>query len=106
LLRLGKSEALQALAALPQLLILCLCRLPALLLTWLSFGALVASSVYALTGNAVLSALSFFLLQLGLTVLLERRFRRLRERLAFPETRKGMAMFQAGLRERFDHEAR
>jgi hypothetical protein len=106
LMRLGKAEALQALETLPQLLSLSLYRLPALLLTWLSFGALVASGVYAATDDsAVYAAGSFFLLQLGLTVMLERRARLLHRRMEFPQTRQGLAVLQASLKERFDSEA-
>jgi hypothetical protein len=104
LLRIGKAEALQALATLPHLLGMNLYRLPVLLLTWISFGVLVACSVYTATSSLVLAAGSFFLLQLGLTLLLERRYRRLHSRVEFLETRRSVAALQASLAERFGHE--
>lgn len=105
LLRLGKAEAAQALATLPQLLSLALYRLPALVLTWISFVVLVACSVYAFTESPVLTAGSFFLMQVGLTLVLEQRSRLLQQRLEFTETRKGLTVLQASLKERFQHEA-
>jgi hypothetical protein len=104
LLQLGRAEAAQALATVPEWLGLNFYRLPALLLTWLSFGVLVACSIYALTHSLVLAAASFFVLQLGLTLLLERRSRRLRARMSLPETRHGLAVLQASLKARFEHE--
>ncbi len=105
LLRLARAEALQACATLPQLLSLTLYRLPVLLLTWVSFGVLIACSVYTVAGSPVLAAGSFFLLQLGLTLVLERRAGRLYKRMEFTETRKGLVSLQASLQERFGREA-
>ncbi|MES2603633.1 MAG: hypothetical protein V4603_01780 [Pseudomonadota bacterium] len=105
LLLLGKSEAAQILAFLPQLLELHLCRLPVLLLTWISFGVLVACSVYTYSENLVFSAGSFFVLQVGMMLVLERRLRRLREQMDFPETRKGLTALQLSVKQRFGNEA-
>lgn len=104
LLQLGRVEAMQALDTLPHLLGVNLYRLPLMLLTWISFGVLVACTVYALAGSLVLAAGSFFLLQLGLTLRLEQRARELRARMAFTETRAGLASLQAALKSRCGYE--
>lgn len=104
LMRLFKAEAGQAAAALPQLLALGLARGPAYLLTWLSFCIFAACGVYAVSGNLVFGAATFFVLQLGLTLVLELKIRRLHERIDFPESRKGLAVLQAGLKERLRRE--
>lgn len=105
LLRLGKAEAVQALVTLPHLLGLNLYRLPVLLLTWISFGVLVACFVHTSTHSLVLSTGSFFLQQLGLMLVLEARYRRLHARIEFAESRKCLVALQATLAERFGHEA-
>jgi hypothetical protein len=104
LLNLARAESRQWLAALPELLLLDLYRLPLLLLTWVSFGVLVACAVYSFSGDLVSAAGSFFVLQLALTVMLERRRNRLRERMQFRETSRGLRELQAGLQERFERE--
>ena len=105
LMRLVKAEAGQAVATLPQLLALGLARGPAYLLTWLSFCIFAACGVYAVSGNnLVFGAATFFVLQLGLTLVLELKIRRLHERIDFPESRKGLAVLQAGLKERLRRE--
>jgi hypothetical protein len=104
LLRLFKAEAAFALGAIPALLNLNLYRAPAYLLTWISFGVFAACGVHALTASLLFSAGTFFLLQLALTLVLERRMRRLHERMDFPESRQGFDVFQAALKERFKHE--
>lgn len=105
LMRLVKAEAGQALGTLPALVGLNLARAPAYLLTWLAFGIFAACGVYALTGNNVVyGAATFFVLQLGATLLLELRIRRLHDRLEFPESRKGLAVLQSGLKERLRRE--
>jgi hypothetical protein len=104
MLRLFKAEAAFALGAIPALLNLNLYRAPAYLLTWISFGVFVACGVHAWTGSLLYSAGAFFLLQLVLTLALERRIARLHERMDFPESKKGFDVFQAAVKERFKHE--
>lgn len=100
LLQLGTAEAAQFVAALPQAVAIGLYRVPAMALTWLSFGAFVACAVYALTQQAVWAAGSFFALQAGMMLLLQARHRALRARMQFRETRRGLAALQASLAER------
>ena len=105
LMRLVKAEAGQAASALPQLLALGLARGPAYLLAWLGFCIFAACGVYAVTGNNIVwAAATFFALQLGLTLVLELKIRRLHEQIDFPESRKGLAVLQAGLKERLRRE--
>lgn len=105
LMRLAKAEAGQALGTLPKLLGLNLARAPVYLLTWLSFCIFVACAVYALTNdNIVWGAGVFFALHLVAAVLLELKIRRLHDRIEFPESRKGLAVLQAGLMERLNRE--
>lgn len=104
LVQLVKAELRQWLATLPELVLLDLYRLPTLLLTWISFGVFVACTVFAMSGDLVSAAASFFILQLGLTLLLEHRRRRLHARMQFRETRSGFVALQASLRERFERE--
>jgi hypothetical protein len=105
LMRLAKAEAGQALVTLPKLLGLNLTRAPVYLLTWLSFCIFVACVVYALTNdNIVWGAGVFFALHLVAVVSLELKIRRLHDRIEFPESRKGLAVLQAGLMERLSRE--
>lgn len=104
LMRLFKAEAALAVASLPALLALGFARAPVYLLTWLSFCIFVACAVYAWFDNVVAGAGAFFALQLGLAVLLEWKIRRLHERIDFPESRKGLAVLQASLKERLSRE--
>lgn len=100
IVELAKVEALQALETLPRLLMLACCRLPVLLLTWLSFAVLVACAIYTSTGNLVAAAGSFFLLQLALTLVLEYRTQRLHERMKFSKTREALSLLQGSLKAR------
>jgi hypothetical protein len=101
LMRLAKAEAGQALGTLPKLLGLSLARAPVYLLTWLSFCIFVACAVYALTGdNVVWGAAAFLGLHLLVVAALELKIRSLHGRMDFPESRKGLAVLQAGLMER------
>ncbi len=105
LMRLFKAETGQALGTLPLLLGLSFARAPAYLLTWLSFCLLAACVAYKVSGDQLLyGAGAFFLLQLGATLLLEWRIRRLHERIDFPASREGLAILQAGLKERLRRE--
>jgi hypothetical protein len=104
LINLFKAEAALALSALPMFVALNITRLPVYLLTWISFAILVATAVYTLTGNLLLTAGAFFVLQLALTFLLERMLRTTREACSLPETRKSMAMAIASVKERFKDE--
>lgn len=101
LLQLVKAELRQWLTTLPELLLVDLYRLPLLLLTWISFGVLVACAVFAASGNLVFSVGSFFVLQLAFMLVLERYRRRLHSRMEFRETRKGLLALQTSLEERF-----
>jgi hypothetical protein len=103
-IRLFKAETSLALSILPAFVILSLTRLPVYLLTWTSFAVFVATAVYTLTGNMLLTTGAFFVLQLALTFLLERILRKAREACSLPETRKSMALAIAGLKERFKDE--
>jgi len=103
-IRLFKAETSLALSILPTFVMLSLTRLPVYLLTWISFAIFVATAVYTLTGNLLLTAGAFFLLQLALTFLLERILRKAREICSLPETRKNMAMAMASIKERFKDE--
>ena len=103
LMRLFKAEAGQALGTLPKLLRLSLTRAPVYLLTWISFCVFVACGVYVFMGNSVVwGAGTFFVLHLVATVLLELKIRRLHDNIEFSETRKGLAVLQAGLMERLN----
>lgn len=104
LIQLFKAEATLALSSLPMFVALNITRLPVYLLTWISFAILVATAVYSLTGNLLLTAGAFFFLHLALTLLLERLLRKTREICSLPETRKTMAMAMAGVKERFKDE--
>lgn len=105
LMRLFKAEAGQAAGAFPQLLALGLARGPLYLLCWLGFCIFAACGVYAVSGNSIVwGAATFFVLQLGLTLVLELKIRRLHDRIDFPESRKGLAVLQAGLKERLRRE--
>jgi hypothetical protein len=105
LMRLVKAEAAQAAGAFPQLLGLGLARGPVYLLTWLGFCIFAACGVYAVSGNSVVwGSATFFMLQLVVALILELKIRRLHERIEFPESRKGLAVLQAGLKERLRRE--
>src|SRR5688572_23587863 len=104
LMQLFKTEAALAISALPTYVALNITRLPVYLLTWISFAILVATAVYSLTGSLLLTAGTFFVLQLALTFLLERMLRKTREACSLPETRKSVAMAIAGVKERIKHE--
>jgi hypothetical protein len=106
LFRLFKSEAALAVSSIPQLIALNLALIPIALLTWISFGVLVACGVYEWTGHVAYAAAAFFVLQVALVLLLESRVRRVRTRLTFPESRQGLAMMQASWKERVEHEER
>lgn len=103
-LRLFKTEAALALSALPLVVALSITRLPVYLLTWLSFGIFVAAAVYTWTQSLLLTAGAFFVLQLALAFGLERILSKAREACSLPETRKGMAIAIAGLKERLKNE--
>ncbi|MES2625071.1 MAG: hypothetical protein V4628_07325 [Pseudomonadota bacterium] len=102
--RLFKAEASLALSALPALVVLNIVRLPVYLLTWISFSILVATGMYTLTGSILLTAVTFFILQLGLALLLERQIRKTRAVCSMPESKKNMQMAIASLKERFKNE--
>jgi hypothetical protein len=104
IVRLFKSEAALALKNLPTLLALDVYRIPAHLLTWISFCMLAACAVQTWTENLLLSVGAFFLLQLTVTVVLEMKARQLRDKVSFNETRKGVSMMYASLKERFQDE--
>jgi hypothetical protein len=104
LMRLFKAEAGLALGTLPALLGLGLARGPAYLLTWLSFCVFAACAAYAYFDSLLAGAGTFFALQLGATLALEWRIKRLHERIDFPESRKGLAVLQASLKERLRRE--
>jgi hypothetical protein len=106
LFQLFKSEAALAVSSLPRLIALNLALIPIALLTWISFGILAACGVYEWTGNVAYSAATFFVLQVALIALLESRVRRVRTRLTFPESRRGLAMMHASWKQRIEHEER
>jgi membrane protein implicated in regulation of membrane protease activity len=103
-IKLFKAETSLALSVLPAYVLLNLARLPIYFLTWVSFAAVVATAVYTLTGNLLLTAGSFFILQLGLIFVLESLVRKAREICSLPETRKSMAVTVASIKERFKDE--
>ncbi len=104
LIKLFKAEASLALSILPTYVLLNLARLPIYFLTWISFAVLVATAIYILTGNLLLTAGAFFILQLGLTFVLERFVRKTREICSLPETRKSVAVTVASIKERLKDE--
>ena len=104
LLQLLRSEAAQAARSVPALVLLNLLRLPIYMLTWLSFCVLLACGAHALFDNLRLSVGTFFLLQVVVILVLERRLQTLKARMAFAESRKGLATLQAGMRERLQNE--
>jgi hypothetical protein len=104
LMRLFKAEAGLALGTLPALFGLGLARGPAYLITWLSFGLFAACAAYVYFGSLLAGAGTFFVLQLGATAVLEWRIHRLHQQIDFPESRKGLAVLQASLKERLSRE--
>lgn len=104
LLQIFKAEAAQALGSLPALLGLSLARAPVYLLTWLSFAIFVACAAAAVFDSAVAGAGAFFLLHLAVAGMLEWKIRRMHALIDFPESRKGLAVFQESLTERLKRE--
>jgi hypothetical protein len=94
LFRLFRSEAAVAMASLPQLFMLNLLRLPLYLLAWLSFAALVAGAAYALVHSLLLAIAVFFLQQVTLLLLLEKRLDEVMARATFRESRFALALMQ------------
>lgn len=105
LFQLFKSEAALFVHTLPTLLALDLYRIPSHLLTWISLSAVVAAGVYQWTDNPVATAGAFFGMQLLLTVIIELAVHRLRDKMSFTETRKGLATLQASFRQGLHHDS-
>ena len=104
LLQLLRSEASQAARSVPALVQFNLLRLPVYMLAWLSFCVLIACGAHALLDNLLLGVAAFFLLQVAVILVLERRLQVLKARMTFAESRKGLATLQAGMRERLQNE--
>jgi hypothetical protein len=104
LLRIFKAESALALSSLPALIGLSLTRAPVYLLTWLSFAIFVACAVAAVFDSVVAGAGAFFLLHLVVVGVLEWKIHRLHARIDFPESRKGLAVLQASIKERLTSE--
>ena len=104
LFQLFKSEAALAIHTLPMLLALDLYRIPSHLLTWISLSGLVAAGVHRWSGNWVLTAAAFFAMQVLLTIVIEMTVHKLRDKMSFTETRRGLASLHASLKQRFEHE--
>lgn len=104
LLQLLRSEASQAARSVPALVQFNLLRLPVYMLVWLSFCVLLACSAHALFDKLLLSVAVFFLLQVAVLLVLERRLQKLKARMSFAESRKGLVALQAGMRERLQNE--
>lgn len=105
LFQLFKSEASLYIHTLPMLLALDLYRIPSHLLTWISLSALVAVGVYHWTANPIAAAGAFFGMQLLLTLIIELAVHKLRDKMNFTETKKGLATLQASLKQGFRHDS-
>lgn len=98
LLRLLAAELRLASSDLRRFLLLCLLVLPLTLLTWLGFAVFLSWVVYALSGSLGGGFAGFFLLHVGILLIIRRQLRRYRERMSLPATRKYIGVITEGLR--------
>jgi hypothetical protein len=104
LMRLFKAEAGRALGSLPAIVALNVARAPVYLLTWICFSIFAACVAYVVFDHLLAGAGTLLLLQLGVAGLLEWKLRRLHTNLEFNESRKGLAVLQASVKERLRRE--
>ncbi|WP_049721127.1 hypothetical protein [Gilvimarinus polysaccharolyticus] len=94
-------EALLAFKSIPALLASWLLLLPAMLLTWLSFSALLAWVGFSVSGIPVVGFGVFFVMQLLSLLVLWFCVKRYRRRLSLPESRQQLKTFIQGVRHEF-----
>lgn len=101
---LGLELAL-ALKSIPALVGSWLLLLPAILLTWLSFSALVAWAGYSVSGIPVIGFLVLFVMQVLLLVAMWFSVKRYRRRLTLPESRQQLKTIIQGVRNEFSEKS-
>jgi hypothetical protein len=104
LLQIFKAETALAFSSLPALIGLSLARAPVYLLTWISFAIFVACGVATLFDSVFVGTGAFLALHLVVVGVLEWKIRRVHALIDFPESRKGLAVFQESLKERLKRE--
>jgi hypothetical protein len=104
LMRLFKAEAGRALGSLPALVALNIARAPVYLMVWVCLSIFAACVAYVVFDHLLAGAGVLLLMQLGLAGLLEWKLRRLHTNLEFNESRKGLAVLQASVKERLKRE--
>ena len=97
LMDLVKSELIFAIQTFPKLALTGLLLLPALLLTWLSFSALIYWLVYSLTSQVMNGLLALFLLQMMTLLSCIKLNQIYLKRLTFPNTRKQLSQLRSEL---------
>lgn len=88
LLQIAKLEIQTAMARFPELVLLYLIRMPAIILMWISFSLLPAWAAYQLTASVFVGLLVLFLLQATLVILIDRTTRRKLKESSLPVTRE------------------
>lgn len=84
---LARVEALLAVRTLPKIMMVWMLMIPTMLLTWCAFSALLAWSVFAVSGQVGLGMLTFFLQQVLLLLVCRWLFMKYRKRISMPYTR-------------------
>lgn len=84
---LARVEALLAIRTLPKIMMVWMLMMPIMLLTWCAFSALVAWSVFVVSGQVGLGMLTFFMQQVLLLLVCRWLFMKYRKRIGMPYTR-------------------
>lgn len=98
LLRLLAAELRLASSDLKRFLLLSLLVLPLVVLAWLGLALFLSWIVYALTGSLGGGFAGFFLLHVGILLVIRRQLKRYKQRMSLPETRKYIGVITEELR--------